>query len=31
MGLIWVALGVPGYIYWSLKRKKEIAETASKP
>jgi len=22
MGLAWVAIGIPGYIYWSLKRKK---------
>jgi APA family basic amino acid/polyamine antiporter len=23
MGLVWVALGVPGYVYWSRKRKRE--------
>ncbi|MBM3310183.1 MAG: amino acid permease [Candidatus Aminicenantes bacterium] len=23
MGLVWVAVGIPGYVYWSLKRKKE--------
>ncbi|MDP2914436.1 MAG: amino acid permease [Candidatus Aminicenantes bacterium] len=28
MGLFWVALGVPGYLYWNRKRKKESAETA---
>ena len=22
MGLVWVALGIPGYLYWSLKRKR---------
>jgi APA family basic amino acid/polyamine antiporter len=29
MGLFWVALGVPGYLYWSRKRKKDVAPTAS--
>jgi len=25
MGLVWVALGVPGYLYWTMKRKKAEA------
>jgi basic amino acid/polyamine antiporter, APA family len=25
MGLVWVALGIPGYLYWSLKRKRLAA------
>jgi APA family basic amino acid/polyamine antiporter len=25
MGLVWVAIGIPGYIYWSRKKKKEDA------
>jgi APA family basic amino acid/polyamine antiporter len=25
MGLVWVAIGIPGYIYWSRKKKKEGA------
>jgi APA family basic amino acid/polyamine antiporter len=30
MGLFWVALGVPGYLYWNRKRNKESAETNPK-
>jgi len=30
MGLFWVALGVPGYLYWNRKRNKEAAETSPK-
>jgi len=29
MGLVWVALGVPGYLYWNRKRKKEAAQLES--
>ena len=29
MGLFWVALGVPGYIYWNRKRKKETRTAES--
>jgi APA family basic amino acid/polyamine antiporter len=25
MGLVWVALGIPGYLYWSLRRKRRAA------
>jgi hypothetical protein len=25
MGLVWVAIGIPGYIYWSLKQKRTKA------
>ncbi len=25
MGLVWVAIGIPGYLYWSRKKKKEDA------
>ena len=24
MGLLWVAIGIPGYIYWSLKKRKAV-------
>jgi len=29
MGLLWVAIGIPGYIYWSRKSKRESAQTAN--
>jgi len=29
MGLLWVAIGIPGYIYWSRKSKREAAHSAN--
>jgi APA family basic amino acid/polyamine antiporter len=27
MGLFWVAIGIPGFIYWAWKRKRQAAST----
>jgi APA family basic amino acid/polyamine antiporter len=31
MGLVWVALGIPGYLWWSLSSRRKAAQVAPSP
>jgi hypothetical protein len=31
MGLVWVALGIPGYLWWSLTSKPEAQQSPAAP